>query len=164
MLGPARDTPEFIVFAAAVLAPACESNASLDPQLCQSVREDGVYAEAQFDSNFVPQRLWSDPDVVAIMDYQFYVAHSSDLLGSLLPGPQPTRESILDGSYAGARTLHAYVNRERYRNSREVSAFINEYLRRPAYLNHKVVIPPDGHLRSRRPFDGGLSLTEVKLE
>jgi phosphate transport system substrate-binding protein len=164
VLGPARETPEFLVFASIVLAPACENNASLDEDLCQSVREDGIYTAARFDANFVPQRLWSDPNVVAIMDYRFYVANSADLLGSLLPGAAPTRESIIDGKYIGARTLHAYVNSGRYRNFAKVRSSINDYLRLPANFHPGAIIPSDVNLDWKRPYEAGPKLTEVKLD
>ncbi len=162
VLGPARNTPEFMVFAATVLAPACENRAPQDQQLCQTLREDGVYAEARYDSNFVPQRLWSDPNVVAIMDYRFYAANSADLLNSLLAGAAPTRESIVDGSYVGARTLHAYVNRDRY-NVARVRWSLHEYLRLTANSNRKLQIPADGNIDGPRPHDAP-RLTEVKLD
>jgi phosphate transport system substrate-binding protein len=164
VLGPARDTPEFLVFSATILAPACENDASLDKQLCESLREDGVYAEAHFDANFIRQRLWSDPNVVAVIEYQFYAANSADLLGSLLAGAQPTRESIVNGSYVGARTLHAYVNRERHRNIPKVSSFVHDYLRADANLNQKVLISPDVSLAWRPSYNVGMKLTEVKLD
>jgi phosphate transport system substrate-binding protein len=164
VLGPARDTPEFNVFAATVLAPGCENGPWLDEQTCQGVREDGIYSEARFDNTFVRQRLWSDPNVVAIVDYRFYAANGSDLLGSLLAGAAPTRETILDGSYAGSLTLRAYVNRLRYRNVPKVSSFVNEYLRLPAHLQRSVMIPPDANTDPWRPYHGGPKLTEVKLD
>lgn len=164
VFGPARNTPEFRVFAVTMLAPACENNGSLDRQMCESVREDGVYTEARLDNTFVGQRLWADPNIVAIVDYRFYAANSTDLLGSLLTGPAPTRESIIDGSYVGARTLRAYVNRARYRDIPKVSSFVNQYLRVPASLNQKVMLPPDGSLESVQSYNSGPKLTEVKLD
>jgi phosphate transport system substrate-binding protein len=163
VLGPERNSLEFIVFAATLLAPACEDNASLDRQLCQTVREDGVYVEVRFDNTFVRQRLWSDPNVVAVMDYRFYEANSADLVGSLLPGPAPTRESIINGTYVGARPLHVYVNGVRYRYNRSVNSLINEYLRLPAYLYGKALIRPDSE-ESRRYLWETPKLTEVKLD
>lgn len=163
VLGPSRDSPEFIVFAATLLEPACEDLSSADKQICLGLREDGAYAEARFDNTFVRQRLWSDPNLVAIVDYRFYAANSGDLLGSLLEGAAPTRESIVAGSYIGARTLHAYVNRLRYRNIPRVSWFVNDYLRVYGYLQQKVMIPPDGNIDSWRP-SGTPQLTEVKLD
>ena len=164
VLGPARETPEFLTFAAIVLMPACEDNGSLDAETCQSIRDDGAYTAARFDANFVPQRLWSDPNVVAIMDYRFYAANSTDLLGSLLPGAAPTRESIVAGNYIGARTLHAYVNSFEYGYEPKVRQAVNDYLRLPAYLHPSLIIPPDGDLDGRRPFDAGPKLMGMKLD
>lgn len=164
VLGPAPDTPEFAVFASIVLAPACENNASLDQQLCQSVRADGVYSEVRFDADFVRQRLWSDPNAVAVMEYRFYAANADDLLGSLLLGPAPTRESIVSGNYVGARTVHAYVNGDRYRQTYKVRMSVNEYLRLPAFLQSQALIPPDDSFDWRRPYNDGPKLTEVKLD
>jgi phosphate transport system substrate-binding protein len=160
VLGPALNSPEFVVFAATVLAPGCENNASLDEQTCHGVREDGVYMEVVFDANFVPQRLWSDPNAVAVMDYRFYAANRDDLLGSLFSGAAPTRESLADGSYVGSRALHVYVNRLRYR-ARKVGTFIDEYLAVPPHLHRKVMITPDD---TDSRYDRRVKLTEVKLD
>lgn len=162
IFGPSRNTPEFHVLAATLLAPACENNGSIERQTCESVRDDGVYIEARFDNTFVGQRLWADPNVIAIMDYRFFEANSADLLGSLLTGAAPTRESILDGSYVGALTLHAYVNRDRYRG--RAYTLVNDYLRLPASLNQKVMLPPDGNLASGQSYNSDPKLTEVKLD
>ena len=164
VFGPARDSSEFVVFAATLLEPGCESFAGDDQHLCRTLREDGVYEEARFDNTLVGQRLWSDLSIVAILDYRFYASNSSDLLGSLLPGAPPTRESIIDGSYVGARTLHIYVNRLRYRNVPKVSSFVNEYLRSFTYLRERSMIPPDGKLDFARYYGNAPQLTEVKLD
>lgn len=164
VLGPASNTPEFLAFTLLVMAPACETNGSLDTQDCQSVREDGVYSSARFDANFVPQRLWSDPNVVAVMDYRFYAANSADLLGSLLPGAAPTRESILAGTYIGARTLRAYVDAEVYGYDPKVRYAVNEFLRQPTPSYSSVMIPSDGDIDRRwRPYADPI-LAQVKLD
>jgi phosphate transport system substrate-binding protein len=167
VLGPARDSPEFTALLVALMEPACDkyseiralhdSDRSRYEQICHSVREDGAYIPGRFDSNFIQQRLWSDPGIVAVIDYSFYARNSADLLGSLLQGVAPTRESILDGSYVAARTLHLYVSQ--YRKP-AVSVFVNDYLRwrlpwHPARLPPDLVIDDWGR---SRPAE----LTEVK--
>lgn len=160
VFGPARDSSEFIVFATTLLESGCESFARDDQPLCRTLREDGVYEEARFDNTLIGQRLWSDPNVVAILDYRFYAANSNDLLGSLLSGAPPTRESIANGSYVAAREVRVFVNRLRYRNVPKVSSFVNEYLR-GFTMRDRSMISPEG---ARRSYGSIPELTEVKPE
>lgn len=162
VLGPARDSAEFLVFAATLLDPACDNFSNDDKQMCHTLREDGVYEEARFDGNFIRQRLWSDPNIVAVMSYRFYDLNRDDLLDSVLLGATPTREAVVDGNYAGTRSIHIYVNRMRYRNIPKVSSFVTDYLRR-ATLYTKGRIPPDGNFDWRR-YDSVPQLTEVNLD
>jgi phosphate transport system substrate-binding protein len=156
VVGPPRSSRGFQVFAAAVLDPACERwirslqgvERSDYDDMCRTLREDGVYQEAPWDNTFIRQRLWADPNLVGIIDYRFYSANSDDLAGSLLPGPAPTRESILNGSYAGARAIRFYVNGTRFERVPAVKDFVNEYLRREGLTFSQPLVPPDGHLGS----------------
>jgi phosphate transport system substrate-binding protein len=171
IVGPARDTPEFLVFAAALLEPACDKYPSIQAlrhtdrpayeEICFSLREDGVYGEMRLDNTFVRQRLWSDPKVIAVVDYPFYSANSADFLGSLLTGEPATRESILNGKYSAARTLYLYVPRWRYERHTRVRSFLNYYLR-IVFTNQRGLMAPDGNTEGRR-FTQPVPLTEVKL-
>lgn len=164
IVGPARDTPEFLVFAAALLEPACNQYPSIQAlqhtdrpayeEFCFSLREDGVYSEIRLDSTFVRQRLWSDPNIIAIVDYPFYAANSADLLGSLLAGAPATRESILKGEYGATRTLHFYIPRWRYERISRVSLFVRDYLRVQGYGTRALTSPDDNAdgRRSNQPI------------
>lgn len=167
--GPPRDSQHFLVFAATILEPACERIRALqtsDPtairENCHTLRDDGVYKEAAWDNTFVGQRLWADPNIVAVLDYSFYSANSADLLGSMLIGPAPSSSTIMDGSYPGARTLYLYVSRPRIRNAREVSSFVDDYLRRRDYTYHRWIIP-SSLAEELRPYEP-LPLSEIKLD
>ena len=168
--GPPRDSQHFLVFAATILEPACERIRALQTsgpaafqQNCHTLRDDGVYKEATWDITFVAQRLWADPNVVAVLDYSFYSANSADLLGSMLTGPEPSSSTIVDGSYPGARTLYLYVSWPRHRNVPHVSFFVDDYLRRREYTRHRWIIPPPLDDELRRQFQP-LPLSEVKFE
>lgn len=158
VLGPNRDSQEFLVFAATLLEPACDKYPVIRnlqrrdrhayEELCFSLREDdgytqAVYTPAPLDSTFVRQRLWSNPGAIAVVDYRFYSANSADLLGSLLTDVRPTLESIIDGSYSGARAVHLYVTRARY-GRRAVKSFVDAYLRDREFVRGRVLIMPDG--------------------
>jgi phosphate transport system substrate-binding protein len=170
--GPARDSSEFEVFAATLLETACNKYPSIRAlqhtdrkayeSICFALREDGVYTQTRLDSMFVRQRLWANPNAIAIVDYLFYAANSPDLLGSLLAGVPATRESILNGSYGAARTLYFYIPRWRYERIPSVRGFVDGYLRMQDFGSRGVRIPPDGDTDSRR-FHRPLPLTEVKL-
>jgi phosphate transport system substrate-binding protein len=171
IVGPARDAPEFLVFAAALLEPACNKYPSLQAlqhtdrpayeEICFSLRDDGVYSEMPLDSTFVRQRLWSDPKVIAIVDYPFYSANSADLLGSLLAGASATRESILNGNYGAASTLYFYIPRWRYQRSPRVRLFVDDYLHLYGFSRQRALLPPDGNAKGW-PVIEPVPLTEVK--
>lgn len=173
VFGPPRDSEEFSVFAATVLEPACDAypwihalqstDRSAYEEICHTVREDGVYKSAPRDNNFVRQRLWADPAIVAIIDYPFYSANSADLLGSLLAGPPPTPRSVVDGSYAWARPVYFYISRARYTRTPAVSSFVNEYLRRQDFASPRWLTRPDGNPNAR-PTYRPLQLIEVRLD
>jgi phosphate transport system substrate-binding protein len=173
VFGPPRDSEEFAVFAATVLEPACDAypwiralqstDRSAYEEICHTVRDDGVYKSAPRDSNFVRQRLWADPAIVAVIDYPFYSANSADLIGSLLAGPPPTPRSVVDGSYAWARPVYFYVSRARYTRTPAVSAFVNDYLRRQDFASPRWMTRPDGNPNAR-PTYRPLSLMEVRLD
>ncbi|MET0535047.1 MAG: substrate-binding domain-containing protein [Steroidobacter sp.] len=154
VLGPARDSSEFQVLIAALLEPACAAGPASDRSehepACHELRDDGFYTTARFDGTFIRQRLWSDPSVVAVLDYRFYAANSADLL-SLLTGAAPTRENIVNGSYPLARTLRLYVTRFRSSHAPPVSQLVHEYLRAQANSRSDVVIAPDGATGSQWP-------------
>lgn len=170
VLGPPRDSQYFLVFAATILEPACDRIRALqtgdraaDQQNCHTLRDDGVYKEATWDNTFVGQRLWADPNIVAVIDYSFYSANSADLLGSMLTGPAPTANTIMDGTYPAARTVYFYVNKLRYRNVRTVSSVVDDYLRRVDPAHYKWMIPPQPGDERRRFFQP-LPLSEVNFE
>ncbi|MBM0106827.1 hypothetical protein JM946_19000 [Steroidobacter sp. S1-65] len=167
--GPPRDSQHFLLFAATILEPACERIRALQTgdstayrENCHTLRDDGVYKEAAWDITFVGQRLWADPNIVAVIDYSFYSANSADLLGSMLNGPAPTPSTIMDGSYPGARTLYLYVSPIRIRNIREVSGFVDDYLRRRDYTHHRWIIP-SSLVEQLRPYEP-LPLSEIEFE
>ncbi len=173
VFGPPRDSEEFVVFAATVLEPACDAypwiralqstDRSAYEEICHAVRDDGVYKSAPRDNNFVRQRLWADPAIVAVIDYPFYSANSEDLIGSLLVGPPPTPRSILDGSYAWARPVYFYVSRARHTRTPVVSTFVNEYLRQQDFASRRWIAGPDGSPNWRHTYRP-LPLIEVRLD
>lgn len=158
VLGPARDSQEFHLFAATLLDPACEQ---YSPD-CRELRDDGFYEEVRFDANFVRQRLWSDPGIVAVVTYQFYAANSADLIGSLLPGVAPKRETFVNGSYSAALPLYLYVTKSRYNHAPAVWQLMNDFLRTRRFSIRGVVTSPDGDDSSWRTRPE-IPLTEVKL-
>lgn len=167
VLGPPRDSQYFLVFVATILEPACDrigasrtGDGAADRQNCQTLRDDGVYKEATWDNTFVGQRLWADPDSVAVVDYSFYSANSADLLGSMLIGPAPSASTIRDGAYPGARTVYFYL---RDRNIRVVNNAVDDYLRRVDPAGYKWMIPSQAGSERRRFFEP-LPLSEIKLE
>lgn len=173
VLGPPRDSPEFLVFAATILDPACDkcdwirelqrTDRSAYEEICYTLRDDGVYKSAPWDNNFVRQRLWADPAIVAVIGYPFYSGNRADLAGSLLAGPAPRSASIVNGSYAASRPIYFYVSRARYRQNSPVSHWVNDYLRRQDFTIHNWMTSTEGESESRRSYPS-VPLIEVNLD
>ena len=142
VLGPPRGSPMQEAFAALVLEAGCDTydwiKALKDvdrkryDRICHTLREDGAYVEVvEATDTLVTQRLWAEPNTLAVLDYAFYRRHRSNLLGSLIEQADPTFESISAGTYPASRPLYLYVNAVSARRRAGVARFLepalNEY-------------------------------------
>ncbi len=129
VFGPARGTPRRTLFEILLLEPGCNANPAIkalessDPErhadLCHSLRSDRAYVEVEQNSVLIPQYLWSDPNPLVLVDYQFYRDNRGQLAGSAIEGPEPSYATIADGSYPLARPVYLYADRARTARSRQ---------------------------------------------
>jgi phosphate transport system substrate-binding protein len=119
--GPTQELPAWNAFAELILEAGCDSyswiaalkdadRAQYD-DICHSPRQDGLYLEVRQNGLLVEQRIWSEPNAVVVLEYNFYDNNRSSLIGNLLGGVEPTRESIFNGTYPGAKPLYFIADR-----------------------------------------------------
>lgn len=138
VLGPPPESTARRAFAEYILEAGCDTYAwirelkSTDEKryqrICHTLREDGVYVDAEQTSTLITQRLWAEPNALAVLDYSFYERNKDHLIGNLLEGADPTLESIAAGAYPGSRTLYIYINKVRVSRIPRFSAALVEYL------------------------------------
>ena len=78
-------------------------------EVCQRMREDGLFIEAGENDNLIVQRLANEPNAFGIFGYSFLEENLDTLQGSLVEGVEPTFENISSFEYPVARSLYLYV-------------------------------------------------------
>ncbi|WP_157995459.1 substrate-binding domain-containing protein [Peristeroidobacter soli] len=109
VLGPASYLPLRQLFENLLLDAGCNL-APAQPDVCHALRIDGVYAEVEQSATLIPQYLWTDPNALVLVDYEFYRDNRSQLAGSALEGPEPSSATLADGTYSLARPIYVYTD------------------------------------------------------
>lgn len=175
VLGPARGSLLQEAFAALVLEAGCDTYSWIKAlkdvdrkrydRICHTLREDGAYVEvAEATDTLVTQRLWAEPNALAILDYSFYRRHRSNLIGNLIEPADPTFESISAGTYPASRPLYIYVNAASARRVAGVSRFLEQALDEYtiARFARKGVIAP-GEAERRAIRNDAMQFKELNL-
>jgi phosphate transport system substrate-binding protein len=164
-------------FVQLVMEPGCETyrwirelkqtNRQRHDDVCHQLRSDGRIHEATPTSSMVTQQLWAEPNWLVVLGYSYYEAHRTELLGTMLEGPVPTRASLSDGTYPAARPLYVYAQRLRISltpGGRSLAYELrNEYTVGPqGYLLRHGLVPLD-EVPGRRPHQT-LPLTLESLQ
>jgi len=108
--GPEISSPAAVAFREIVLEPGCRALTTAEK--CPELRKDGVYTEAQPISTDMLLKLQLKPNAIGILAYGSLFRDSNDLTATPIQGVVPTMETIIDGSYAGARPLYLYFNED----------------------------------------------------
>jgi hypothetical protein len=117
VLGPTPSSPVGVVFREIVLEAGCNAlpatTASKQTErLCKTLRKDGAYIEIPDESVDTLSKLQLRPNAIGILTYSAFARDANALVASPIAGVEPTRETILAGTYAGSRTLYLYVSQE----------------------------------------------------
>jgi len=131
-----------------------ESDEERFEEVCQSMREDGLFIEAGENDNLIVQRLESDPTAYGIFGFSFLDQNQDVLNGVNVEGAAPTFENIADESYPVSRPLFVYVKNAHRDVIPGMNEFIAEYLSDRAsgadgYLIDRGLIPLDASLREQ---------------
>jgi phosphate transport system substrate-binding protein len=156
ILGPSQGTGTRDAFAELVLEAGCDTvpwikalkdvERSRYQNVCQSLREDGVYVESGDDYDSIARRIESNPHAIGIVGYSFLKGRTDKLIGGLLDGFGPTLETIATGRYPASRPLYIYVKKAHIGLIPGLKEFVAEFVSAAAqghgsYLVDKGLVP-----------------------
>ena len=107
---------------------------------CTRLREDGVYVDKGENDNLIVQNLSTNPNALGLFGYSYLEENADRLVGASIEGVAPSYQTIVDGSYPGARPLYIYVKKRHIRAVPGLSEFLGQYAQMWA---------PDGELVKR---------------
>ena len=131
-----------------------DSNEGRFEQVCQTMREDGLFIEAGENDNLIVQRLTSDPTTYGIFGFSFLDQNADVLQGVKVGGFVPTFEAIADGDYPVSRPLFVYIKNAHRGVIPGLDEFVAEYTSERAmgdegYLIDRGLIPLSEDERSK---------------
>jgi phosphate transport system substrate-binding protein len=114
-------------------------------EVCQRMRQDGLFIEAGENDNLIVQRLESDPTAYGIVGFSFLYENQDKLVGAKVAGIGPTFKSIESGKYTVSRPLFFYIKNAHRNVIPGLSEFIAEYTSEKAmgprgYLNERGLV------------------------
>ncbi|HWG30314.1 MAG TPA: sigma factor [Steroidobacteraceae bacterium] len=107
--------------------PAALPSATAHEQVCDNVRDDGVYEVLPETPVRFEQQLQMLPTVLAVVPYA--AVQLGALAVSPIGGVEPSQRSIQDGSYPGSRTMYLYVNANQARRLTTMHEFLLYFLK-----------------------------------
>lgn len=125
-----------------------EKNKDAEKKICTEVREDGAYADAGENDNFIVQKISENPKAIGIFGYSYLEENASKLTGIPIGGVVPTYASIADFTYPGARPLYIYVKAAHLNSIKGLKEFVAEWAKSwgpegPLKAKGMVVAPAD---------------------
>lgn len=153
VLGPPPTSGTRAAFVELVMEEGCEAfpwigdlDSAKQSEVCESMREDGVFVEAGENDNLIVQKLDADPDAFGIFGYSFLDQNSDRMQGSSFHGVDITFDTISDGSYPVSRPLHFFVKKNHIGVVPGIMEYVNTFLSPAAqsadgYLAEKGLIP-----------------------
>lgn len=169
ILGPPPTSGTRDAFNETVLAVGCRAFPALldletnNPdrffQVCQAIREDGVYIESGENDNLIVQKLITNRVAVGIFAFSFLDQNNDLLQPSLIAKTgmayiEPTFEAIASGDYPIFRSLYFYVKEAHLRSIPGIGGYLREFTSDTAwgdfgYLTDRGLIPLSLDERSR---------------
>jgi phosphate transport system substrate-binding protein len=131
-------------------------------EVCQRMRQDGLFVEAGENDNLIVQRLEADSNAFGIFGYSFLYENQDKLKGVAVDGVKPSVETVADGSYPISRPLFFYIKNAHRGVIPGLNEFVEEYVSEPAmgdggYLSERGLIPLSAERRAevqKRTLEG----------
>jgi phosphate transport system substrate-binding protein len=156
VIGPSRSSGTRDIFIELVMQQGClgfdavAALATVQPakyrQVCQLIREDGVYIDAGENDHFILQKLNKQPGAIGIFGFSFLDQNDDIVHAANIDGIEPSFESIASGRYPITRALYFYVKKAHVGVVPGIDAFLREFSSEKAwgdhgYLSEKGMIP-----------------------
>jgi phosphate transport system substrate-binding protein len=153
VFGPPPTSGTRDAFVELVMAEGCEESPAIaalegdrKDEVCERMRQDGLFIEAGENDNLIVQRLQSDPNALGIFGYSFLYENDDVLKPAAVEGVAPSPETIADGSYGISRPLYIYVKNAHRGVVPGLEEFVTEYVSEDAfgeggYLSERGLIP-----------------------
>jgi phosphate transport system substrate-binding protein len=136
--GPPSTSGTRDAFVELIMTPGCEaatpevkalkdSDKDKYEAQCTRLREDGVYVDKGENDNLIVQNLSTNPNALGLFGYSYLEENADRLVGAPVDGVAPSYQSIVDGSYPGARPLYLYVKKRHIRAVPGLSEFLGQY-------------------------------------
>jgi phosphate transport system substrate-binding protein len=104
-----------------------KSDEAKHKEVCQKIREDGVFVEGGENDNLLVQKVSSDPTALGVLGYSFLEENSDKVRAVELDGKSPNETTITDLSYPGARRMYVYVKGEHLQAKPAIKEFLAAY-------------------------------------
>jgi len=123
-------------------------------EICQLIREDGMYIEAGENDHFILQKLNKKPNAIGIFGFSFLDQNMDIVHAAIIDGTEPSFESISSGEYPITRALYFYVKKAHVNVVPGIEAFLREFTSEKTwgdegYLADKGMIPSSPKERSQ---------------
>ena len=136
--GPPSTSGTRDAFVELIMTPGCEtatpevkalkdSDKEKYEAQCTRLREDGVYVDKGENDNLIVQNLSTNPNALGLFGYSYLEENADRLIGAPVDGVAPSYQTIVDGSYPGARPLYLYVKKRHIRAVPGLSEFLGQY-------------------------------------
>jgi phosphate transport system substrate-binding protein len=126
-------------------------------QVCQSMREDGVFIEAGENDNLIVQKLDANPNALGIFGFSFLDQNRDVVQGAAIEGVEPTFDAIAGGDYPVSRPLFFYVKNAHVGTVPGIEEYVQEFVSDQAsgpegYLTDVglIPLPPEERQRVRQ--------------
>jgi phosphate transport system substrate-binding protein len=122
-------------------------------QVCQSIREDGLYVSSGENDNLIVRKLVNDKQSVGVFGFSFFDQNRDKLRAAKINGVAPSFETLHDQRYALVRPLYVYVRVAHIGWIPGLDAFLSELVSEEAvgedgYLVDRGLVPmPEGQRR-----------------
>lgn len=122
-------------------------------EVCNKIREDGVYVEAGENDNLIVQKLAANPQSIGVLGFSFLERNLDTIRDVPIDGVMASYQTISDFSYPAARPLFIYVKAQHVKAIRGLREFLDEYVSERAwgpggYLQRRGLVPSPDDVRA----------------
>jgi phosphate transport system substrate-binding protein len=153
LFGPAPNHGTRDAFVELVMDPSCKAAPEFktvpkddQKKVCQTVREDGAWADVSEDYALIMGKLKGNPNAMAVFTFSYLDQNRDKIRAATVDGVAASLEMISSGQYPISRPLFIYVKRAHVGVIPGLAEFVREFVSDKAagkegYLADKGLIP-----------------------